>query len=449
MVLLLGQYSTGKTTFIEYLLRKPFPGSRIGPEPTTDKFVAVMYGEDEKVIPGNALSVDPDKPFHALEKFGSGFLNKFEASMVDSELLKHCILIDTPGVLAGEKQRIGRAYDFVEVCEWFAERCDLILLLFDAYKLDISDEFKRAIEALRGNDDKIRLVLNKADQINPQQLMRVYGALMWSLGKVVQTPEVMRVYISSFWDNEYVNKENKKLFDAEKKDLLEDLLSLPRNSSIRKVNEMVKRARLVKIHSLIIGHLKNKMPSLFGKENKQRELIQNLDSEFDEIQHEHRLAPSDFPDIDKYRQKLMDKVFSNFPKPSERLMNQIEDVLTQDLPFLMNSISPVQLRNDNVNPFEDDWIVTQSDMKVYEILFYQAGPEGGRLLGGKARKILVDSGIPKSELKTIWDLCDMGGNGGLDVEEFALAMYFISQVKNGGKLPSRLSEDMIPPSKRT
>jgi hypothetical protein len=27
------------------------------------------------------------------------------------------------------------------------------------------------------------------------QLMRVYGALMWSLGKVLNTPEVVRVYI--------------------------------------------------------------------------------------------------------------------------------------------------------------------------------------------------------------------------------------------------------------
>ena len=60
-----------------------------------------------------------------------------------------------------------------------AERVDRIILLFDAHKLDISDEFRRVIEGMRGYDDKIRIVLNKADMVDHQQLMRVYGALMW------------------------------------------------------------------------------------------------------------------------------------------------------------------------------------------------------------------------------------------------------------------------------
>ena len=38
MVLLVGQYSTGKTSFIKYLLDCDFPGMHLGPEPTTDKF---------------------------------------------------------------------------------------------------------------------------------------------------------------------------------------------------------------------------------------------------------------------------------------------------------------------------------------------------------------------------------------------------------------------------
>ena len=36
--MLVGQYSTGKTTFIRYLLEQDFPGIRIGPEPTTDRY---------------------------------------------------------------------------------------------------------------------------------------------------------------------------------------------------------------------------------------------------------------------------------------------------------------------------------------------------------------------------------------------------------------------------
>ncbi len=38
----------GKTSLIRYLLERDYPGLRIGPEPTTDNFTAVMYGESEQ-----------------------------------------------------------------------------------------------------------------------------------------------------------------------------------------------------------------------------------------------------------------------------------------------------------------------------------------------------------------------------------------------------------------
>lgn len=112
-------------------------------------------------------------PYHGLSRFGTGFLNKFEASQLPNDQLQELTIVDTPGILSGEKQRISRGYDFTQVAKWFAERSDLILLLFDAHKLDISDEFQRVIESLKGQDDKIRCVLNKADQIDQQRLMRV------------------------------------------------------------------------------------------------------------------------------------------------------------------------------------------------------------------------------------------------------------------------------------
>jgi hypothetical protein len=148
------------------LIGRDFPGARIGPEPTTDRFVAVMDGPDERVIPGNALAVSNDLPYRGLEKFGVAFLNRFEGVQIPCQVLRNITLIDTPGVLSGEKQRVSRGYDFTSVCSWFANRADLIILLFDAHKLDISDEFKAAIESLKGNDDKIRCILNKADQVS-------------------------------------------------------------------------------------------------------------------------------------------------------------------------------------------------------------------------------------------------------------------------------------------
>ena len=42
MVVIAGQYSVGKTSFIRSLLRRDFPGQRIGPEPTTDRFTAIV-----------------------------------------------------------------------------------------------------------------------------------------------------------------------------------------------------------------------------------------------------------------------------------------------------------------------------------------------------------------------------------------------------------------------
>ena len=214
MVLLVGPYSVGKTTFIEYLLGRKFPGQRIGPEPTTDRFTAVMYGEDDRTIPGNALTVAPNSPFRALQREGNAFLSRFEGSLCAAPLLEHLSLIDTPGVLSGEKQRVQRHYDFDVVVQWFAERVDLIVLLFDPFKLDISDELTGVIRRFRGHEDKVRVVLNKSDRVNQQQLMRVYGALMWSLGRVFDTPEVCRVYVGSFHDEELRDPDTAPLLAA-------------------------------------------------------------------------------------------------------------------------------------------------------------------------------------------------------------------------------------------
>ncbi|CAF4436526.1 unnamed protein product, partial [Rotaria magnacalcarata] len=49
--------------------------------------------------------------------------------------------------------------------------------------------------------------------------------------------------------------------------------SLPRTATLRKLNDLIKRARLARVHALIISELKEQMPSVFGKDSKRKELI--------------------------------------------------------------------------------------------------------------------------------------------------------------------------------
>jgi len=92
-----------------------------------------------------------------LARFGNGFLSKCNAALCQNNILQAITFIDTPGILSGEKQRLARGYDFEQVVKYLAEKVDCILLLFDAHKLDISDELKRTILVLAGQEEKIKV----------------------------------------------------------------------------------------------------------------------------------------------------------------------------------------------------------------------------------------------------------------------------------------------------
>ena len=115
----------------------------------------------DRLVPGHALVMQPEKGFQGLASFGNNFLSKFEGVEVDADILRNITIIDTPGVLSGEKQRIGRDYNYAEVVKWFAERADMIIVMFDAHKLDISDELKGVLDILKPHHEKIRILLNK------------------------------------------------------------------------------------------------------------------------------------------------------------------------------------------------------------------------------------------------------------------------------------------------
>ncbi|XP_001945062.1 EH domain-containing protein 3 [Acyrthosiphon pisum] len=467
MVLFVGQYSTGKTSMIRYLIEKDYPGIRIGPEPTTDKFMVIMGGDNEQSIPGNALVADPSKQFCDLSRFGNKFLKKLSCGIVNTPLLKSITFVDTPGILSGEKQRAQREYSFNDTLNWFAERADMIVLTFDANKLDISDELKAAIDVLKDHDSKLRIILNKADTIDARALLRVHGALMWALGKTIHCPEVPRVYVGSFWDQPYKNDVNRIMFNEEENDLFQDMKCLPHNSVISKLNNIGKRANTAIVHAYIISELKSRLPLLsriINKTHHQNELINNLENVFCDIQNKYKnLSVGDFPDVENMKAMLKEKDFSSFNSLDQKLIDRASNLMDGfSMEMAMNDVEVqsniIPSKNDISTPFnattegidegkfDQRWIVDYY-REPFDKIFNNLVKNDGKVVRTAAKEEFIQSKLPDSVLSKIWKLADQDGDGLLDSDEFALAMYLIKIKLEGSELPDTLPKHLLPPSK--
>lgn len=54
---------------------------------------------------------------------------------------------------------------------------------------------------------------------------------------------------------------------------------------------------LGQVHAYIISSLKKEMPSVFGKDTKKKELVNNLAEIYGRIEREHQISPGDFPNL--------------------------------------------------------------------------------------------------------------------------------------------------------
>lgn len=103
------------------------------------------------------------------------------------------------------------------------------------------------------------------------------------------------------------------------------------------MNEFVKRCRACRIHLLLMGHLRSKLPSMFGKEKAAKSILAELPEHFRQVQREYHLPPGDFPDIGRFREILAGYDLALFPKLDKKHVKQIEDVLSIDIPNLVKA----------------------------------------------------------------------------------------------------------------
>ena len=104
------------------------------------------------------------------------------------------------------------------------------------------------------------------------------------------------------------------LLAAEMGDLLSDLRELPQQSATRRVNELVKRARLLKAHCYLLDHLREQMPSVYGFQKKKQELLNSMPAQFRTVCRARGLSPGDFPDLQKFVAVAKEVDFAQFPR---------------------------------------------------------------------------------------------------------------------------------------
>ncbi|KAI2650296.1 Sarcalumenin [Labeo rohita] len=353
MVLFLGPWSVGKSSMINYLLGLDDSSQQLytGAEPTTSEYTVLMHGEKFRTIEGIVMAADSSRSFSPLEKFGQGFLEKLVGIEMPHKLLERVTFVDTPGIIENRKQQ-ERGYPYSEVCQWFIDRADLIFLVFDPTKLDVGLELEMLFRQMKGRESQIRIILNKADSITTQDLMRVYGALFWSMAPLINVTEPPRVYVSSFWPQDYAVDTNRDLFKREEISLLEDLNQVIENRLENKIAFIRQHAIRVRIHALLVDRYLQTYYEKLGWFSDPHEVFSDIVSDpdkfyiFKSILAKTNVSKFDLPDPDAYRDFFGVNPPSGFKLLSSYcswsggcLLEKIEKAITDDLPALISSLA--------------------------------------------------------------------------------------------------------------
>ena len=78
------------------------------------------------------------------------------------------------------------------------------------------------------------------------------------------------------------------------------------------------------------------LKSLTGR--KKKELLRDLPTLFKKIQEEHLVSPSDIPPAESLQSKLQLCDFTKFPTLKEKLVQNVDEMLDQDIAELMSIV---------------------------------------------------------------------------------------------------------------
>ncbi|KAI8437612.1 hypothetical protein MSG28_011876 [Choristoneura fumiferana] len=189
-------------------------------EPSPAYFNILMHGKDPEVLDGTQLAAD--WTFSGLQKFGQGLEERLRGLRHPSKILEKVNIVEIPGILEVRKQ-VSRVFPFNDACQWFIDRADIIFLVYDPSKLDVGPETEAILDQLKGRESQTRIVLNKADSVKPEELMRVQSALIWNISPLMSSAQPPVMYTVSLWSMPFEAGAPVRLLQAQERELLRDL----------------------------------------------------------------------------------------------------------------------------------------------------------------------------------------------------------------------------------
>jgi tRNA U34 5-carboxymethylaminomethyl modifying GTPase MnmE/TrmE len=259
-VFLLGNHSSGKSSFINYVLQRKVQTA--GVAPTDDNFTVIAPGPSDSDRDGPAFIGDPDMGFHNLKSFGPSLIHHTCLKIRSGTAIRDFAIIDSPGMIdspmVNNSAVMDRGYDFEGVCRWLAQRADVILLFFDPDKPGTTGETLSVLtNALAGTDHKLHIILNKADQFNKMSdFARAYGSLCWNLSKVIQRKDLPRIYTmclpSATQDTGLTGMAATALEDLDetREDVVAEVLSAPKRRVLNEISRLTDAAHLLQVRKI-------------------------------------------------------------------------------------------------------------------------------------------------------------------------------------------------------